>query len=182
MGVDWTALRAVKAPMGTFSKLQWMDAVRRCIRIPPMHRLVILHIGDTADRYGNRAWRDNDRIVAELSINKDTVTEARKSATKSGLMVETTPARGGRNGGRSAEYRLTIPQELVRRGPDDSEQMVRNPQVNGPEFAGKWSGGGRTPSGISSGSSSADGPTAHIVIVDDVETHLTKAELDELPF
>ena len=147
--------------MTGFSKLQWMDAVRRCGDIPPMQRMVIQHIGDTANRDGCQAWRANDVIVAELGVNKDTVAVARKAAAKRGLWVETAPARGGRNGGKSAEYRLIVPTDLIRRSPDDlakwsgiDTEMVRNPTVNGPELTGKWSGVARTPSGISSGTTS----------------------------
>jgi hypothetical protein len=152
--------------METFSKLQWMDAVRRRTDISADQRIVIMHVGATADQYGNDAWRDNKTVATELHISIDTVTNARKNAAKSGLWTETRPARGGRSGGRSAEYRLTMPAGMVRSGADDSvkssdtaPEIIRNAAVNGPTQSGEWSDAERTPSGIPSGlpSGSASG-------------------------
>ena len=147
--------------MGEFSKLRWMDAVRTCTAITADRRIVILHIGATADQNGNHAWRDNKTVAAEVGVSVDTVTRARQDAIAHGLWIETRPASGGRGAaGRSAEYRLTTT-ENVRSSADDSEkrsaavpEKVRTGAEKGPQQCGKRSAGVRTPSGFSSGSSS----------------------------
>jgi hypothetical protein len=49
-----------------FSKLQWMDVVRRSTHIPVTQRLVICHIGATANPQGHNAWRANGDVMAQL--------------------------------------------------------------------------------------------------------------------
>lgn len=95
-----------------FSKLTWMDAVRRCTEIHPARRLVILHIGATANPDGQRAFCSSERVEAQIGVSRNTIRRARQEAVQLGLWVETTPARGGRNGGSSAVYRLLMPPEM----------------------------------------------------------------------
>ncbi|WP_428340756.1 helix-turn-helix domain-containing protein [Mycobacterium sp.] len=86
-----------------------MDAVRRELRIPHAQRLVICHIGGTANRQGEQAWRANGDVAAELGVSVDTVTRARNAAVRYKLMVETKPAPRGAGNTKTAEYRLVMP-------------------------------------------------------------------------
>lgn len=92
-----------------FSKFVWQEAVRCCTNIPVAQRLVILHIGATADLKGRNAWRANNRVVAELGVSPDTVKRARNAAIKHGLMVVTRAAPRGAGNTKTAEYQLTLP-------------------------------------------------------------------------
>jgi len=80
---------------GSFSKLQWLDAVRRSRHIPVTQRLVISHIGATANPQGCNAWRANRDVMAEIGVSLDTVERARAAALRAGLMVVTRPAPRG---------------------------------------------------------------------------------------
>ncbi|OBC12609.1 hypothetical protein A5784_32795 [Mycobacterium sp. 852013-50091_SCH5140682] len=76
----------------SFSKMKWQDAVRQCKPIPVAQRLVIAHIGATADPDGRNAWRANDKLVDELGVSPETVKRARTAGVRHGLMVVTEPA------------------------------------------------------------------------------------------
>jgi hypothetical protein len=89
----------------SFSKLQWMDAVRQCTDIAAERRTIIMHIGATADQYGNDAWRDNETVAAELKVSTRTVTRALEDAAKHLLWMETRPA----DNKHTARYRLIMP-------------------------------------------------------------------------
>lgn len=91
--------------MGSFSKLQWMDAVRQTTDIPAEQRLVIEDIGSTADQDGSDAWRDNKMVADRLKVHTRTVTRARENAAKHGLWVETRSS----DHKHTARYRLTMP-------------------------------------------------------------------------
>ena len=92
--------------MGSFSKLEWMDAVRTCGRITPEQKLAIMDIGATANPDGSDAWRDNKSVAQRLGFKTvKTVTRARDAAIRCGLMVETQAA----DNRHTARYRLTMP-------------------------------------------------------------------------
>ena len=95
--------------MMSFSKMQWQDSVRRCKAIPVAQRLVIAHIGATADPQGLNAWRANDRVVNELGVSPDTVKRARAAAVRHGFMVATRPAPRGAGNSKTTEYQLLMP-------------------------------------------------------------------------
>jgi hypothetical protein len=95
--------------MGSFSKLEWMDAVRQCTAISAERRIVIMHIGATADQFGNDAWRDNKTVADELRVAEKTVTRARDDATRHELWSETRPA----DNKHTARYRLRMPPTWV---------------------------------------------------------------------
>ncbi len=97
-----------------FAKIAWLGGVRRCTAIPAAQRLVIEHIGDTADRNGLRARMSTDRVMAELGVERDTVRRAPSAAARHGLWAVVSKPRRGRppaEGGaaRAAEYQLTMP-------------------------------------------------------------------------
>lgn len=176
------AKRRLRVLMGSFSKLQWMDAVRQCMGITAERRIVISHIGATADQNGCDAWRDNKTVAAEVGVSEDTITRARKDGIKHGLWVETRPSRGGRGtAGRSAEYQLIMP-ENTRTAADESPEKVRTSAEKGPQESRKRSAPERTPSGISSGSSSGSDGTTYTAVENGIEKLLTRAEHDALPF
>lgn len=99
--------------------------VRRCTEIEAMRRLVILEIGDTATPDGRNAWRSNHLVATQLDTSEDTVRRARKEAAVRGFWIETQAARGGRGGGRSAVYQLTMPAGMGSTGAGDFEQKGR---------------------------------------------------------
>lgn len=92
-----------------FSKLGWQEVVRRCNDVPAAQRLVILHIGATADPQGRNAWRANNLVADELGVSLGTVKRARTAAIDHGLMVVTRPAPRGAGNTKTAEYQLTVP-------------------------------------------------------------------------
>ncbi len=93
--------------MTDFPKLAWLSAVRRKTQIPIARRMVIEHIGDTADRYGLKAWRSTETVCAELGVSEATVKRARGDAAKYQFWVVTRKAKPGP--GNAAEYRLLPP-------------------------------------------------------------------------
>lgn len=95
--------------MTKFPKLAWLDAVRKCSKIPAGQRLVIEHIGGTADQAGNDAWKANARVMAELGVSLDTVKRARKAAVTEKLWVVSSPAPKGAGNTHTTEYRLVMP-------------------------------------------------------------------------
>ncbi|WP_407662494.1 helix-turn-helix domain-containing protein [Mycolicibacterium palauense] len=138
-----------------------MDAVRRCTGITAERRIVIMHIGATADKDGKGAWRDNRTVAAEVAVSEDTVTRARRDGIEHGLWVETRAARGGRGGaGRTAEYRLVIPGKVRTDAGDSWErsaavpEKVRTAAGKGPQESTEKVRTAADPSGISSGISS----------------------------
>ncbi|BDY26624.1 hypothetical protein [Mycolicibacterium mageritense] len=141
-----------------FAKIAWLGAVRRCIVIPAAQRLVIEHIGDTADRNGMGARMSTDRVTAELGVSPETVKRARSAATQNGLWVVVSKPRRGRpraEGGnaRAAEYRLTAPDKRVSGAPITGDKEVSDAPKLGQKRA-KNGSVETTPSGSSSGSSS----------------------------
>ncbi|EHB58973.1 hypothetical protein MycrhDRAFT_1409 [Mycolicibacterium rhodesiae JS60] len=149
--------RAAKGfELGSFSKLQWMDAVRRCAEITAERRIVILHIGATAGPDGTDAWRSNQQVAAEVGVSVDTVARARRDGIKRGLWVETRSSRGGRGeAGRSAEYRLTMP-EKGRTRADDLGEKGRTTAEKGPQESTEKGRTAAAPFGSSSVISSVD--------------------------
>ena len=106
----------------TFSKFVWQEVVRCCTDIPVAQRLVILHIGATADPKGRNAWRANGLVVEELGVSPGTVKRARNVAIKHGLMAVTRAAPRGAGNTKTAEYQLTLPADV---------QAVDNPRNGG---------------------------------------------------
>jgi hypothetical protein len=92
-----------------FSKLAWLSAVRCCKAITADRRLVIEHLGNTADQYGRNAWRGAATICGEIGVSQDTVKRARADAVKHGLLLVTKPAPRGAGNTKTAEYRLLMP-------------------------------------------------------------------------
>ncbi len=92
-----------------FSKMLWQDAVRRSKAIPVAQRLVIAHIGATANPEGCNAWRANDTVVEELGVSPDTVKRARAAAIQQGLWVVSKAAPRSRGSRKTHEYRLLMP-------------------------------------------------------------------------
>jgi hypothetical protein len=93
----------------SFSKMKWQDTVRRFKPISVAQRLVIAHIGATADPDGRNAWRANDKLVDELGVSPETVKRARTAAVRYGLMIVTESAPRSRGNRKTHEYRLLIP-------------------------------------------------------------------------
>lgn len=86
-----------------------MGLVRKAKHISAVRRLVICHIGATADRCGQKAWRSNALVMEELGVSLDTVKDARKDAVDSGFLVPTSKAPRGAGNTKTMEYRLQIP-------------------------------------------------------------------------
>lgn len=152
-----------------FAKITWLGAVRRCIGMPATQRLVIEHIGDTADRNGLGARMSTDRVTTELDVSPETVKRARSTATKHGLWVVVSKPRRGRpraegGSGRVAEYRLTMPGKGVSTDQiSDGNAVGSDPIADGNGVSDTRKLGQEsstigsvetTPSGSSSGSSS----------------------------
>lgn len=93
-----------------FSKLAWITAVLCCKEIDSdTVRKVIVHLGMTANRYGDRVYKPTADLMADLDVSESTVTRARRDAVKYGLIAVTRKARTGQGGNKSAEYRLLHP-------------------------------------------------------------------------
>lgn len=183
-------LAQLRAVMENFSKLRWMDAVRRCTEITAERRIVISHIGATADQWGNKAWRDSKTVAAEVGVSPDTITRARQDGIKHGLWVETRPYSGGRgSAGRSAEYRLTVPGK-VRTPADDSversapvREKVRTAAEKGPQgspekvrtAADSFGSSSGIASVSSSGDPWADSP-GHSIHVEDASVYMQREQ------
>lgn len=149
----------------TFSKLVWQEAVRRCKNIPAAQRLVILHIGATADPHGRNAWRANNLVSDELAVSRDTVKRARKAAIDHGRMVVTRPAPRGAGNTKTAEYQLILPaaapvvDDLENGGsaaPISADQLGAADSTNSCKTAPEIGAAEGHPSVLSSGSSSGE--------------------------
>ncbi|TDZ87353.1 hypothetical protein DE4585_00345 [Mycobacteroides salmoniphilum] len=94
----------------TFSKLAWMEAVRLDTWLTIAQRLIIIHIGSCADKYGVNAWKSNADAAKELGVTVKTVKRARRDASVRGFWVVTKPGRtAGQGMGYTTVYRLTMP-------------------------------------------------------------------------
>ncbi len=89
--------------------MKWQDTVRQFKPIPVAQRLVIAHIGATANPDGRNAWRANDKLVEQLGVSPETVKRARTAGVRYGLMVVTKSAPRSRGNRKTHEYRLVMP-------------------------------------------------------------------------
>jgi hypothetical protein len=151
--------------------MRWQEAVRCCTAIPAAQRLVIAHIGATADPQGRNAWRCNDLVVDELGVSPETVKRARKAAVGHGLWVVSRAAPRFRGSRKTHEYRLMVPVSGVETTPfsgvssdptnDPTNDLVGSAEtVSGVRSDPLVGSGECTPSVYSSGNSSGESARA----------------------
>lgn len=110
---------AALMPIGRFD---WERLVRRIV-MPTGHKLIALILATWADPNGSRVRPGLGLLAASTGVSERTARRVLGSLARDWGLIDLVARGGGRNGkGKTAEYRLTIPTDLLERltllGPD----------------------------------------------------------------
>jgi hypothetical protein len=128
---------AVLMPIGRF---EWERLVRRIV-MPPQHKLVALLLATWADADGSRVRPGLELLAAAIGRSERTAANALRSLCRDwGLLEQMTRGGGRGRSGRAADYRLTIPTDLLDRHvllgpnglPERPEAQVSSQSVDSP--------------------------------------------------
>ena len=112
-------------PEGRF---EWERIIRR-IPLPPTAKLVALLLATYGTREGTRVRPGVRRLAAVSGLADRTVKRALARLRKDGLIEEMVS--GSRAGtGRTSEYRLTLPEDLIERGLLDPDEVNQGTPVS----------------------------------------------------